>query len=253
MTTILVTGGTGCLGRPTVARLRAAGHDVRSLSRRTGPVTDGHVTGGHVTGDLLTGVGIQDAVAGVATVLHLATGRDRKDVQAARTLLDAAEAAGVEHLVLISIVGIEEIPLAYYRDKVVIERLVTDSAVPHTILRSTQFHNLVDEILSAQRFSPILLAPKQTLQPIAVEDVADRLVELAGSDPAGRVADIGGPQRRTFPELAKVWAAAKGTRRPVWPVKLPGKVFAAYAAGHNLVPGPPYGRLTFEDYLGVTA
>ncbi|WP_097186104.1 SDR family oxidoreductase [Blastococcus haudaquaticus] len=246
MTTILVTGATGALGRPTVERLRAAGHDVRALSRRSGP--------GLVTGDLLTGAGVPAAVTGASVVVHLATGLRRKDPVIARTLLDAARAARVEHLVLISIVGIEHIPLGYYRDKVEIERLVAASGVPHTILRATQFHTLVDQLFTVQRRLPVLLAPSFDVQPIAPVEVADRLVELASSAPAGRVADIGGPAVRPLPELARVWAAVRGLRRRVVPARLPGRVFAGYRAGHNLVPGPPYGRVTFEEYLtGRTA
>src|SRR5687768_11361325 len=142
--TTLVTGATGTLGQPTVAKLRAAGHDVRSLSRRSRT--------GLVSGDLLTGEGIDEAVAGVSTVVHLATGLRRKDVAIAQTLLDAAGKAGVGHLVLVSIVGIEHIPFGYYEDKVAIERLVTESEVPHTILRATQFHTLIDQLFSTQRF-----------------------------------------------------------------------------------------------------
>ena len=239
--TTLVTGATGTLGVPTVATLRAAGHDVRSLSRRSGP--------GLATGDLLTGEGIDAAVAGVDTVVHLATGLRRKDVVIAQTLLDAARAAGVDHVVLISIVGIEHIPFGYYQDKVAIERLVVESGVPHTILRATQFHAFVEQLFTAQRFSPVVLAPAFAVQPIAAEEVADRLVELASSAPAGRVPDIGGPAVRPLPELARVWAAARGVRRPVLPARLPGKVFAGYRAGHNLVPGAPFGRRTFQEHL----
>src|SRR3712207_5449022 len=101
----VVTGATGALGVPTVERLRAAGHDVRGLSRRSGP--------GLVTGDLLTGAGIDAAMDGADTVVHLATGLRRKDAVIARTLLDAARLAGVGHLVLISIVGVDRIPLGY--------------------------------------------------------------------------------------------------------------------------------------------
>ena len=241
MATILVTGATGTLGRPTVDRLRATGHDVRALSRRSGP--------GLVTGDLLTGEGIASAVTGASVVVHLATGLRRKDVVIARTLLDAARRAGVGHLVLISIVGIEHIPLGYYRDKVAIERLAAESGVPHTILRATQFHRLVDQLFSVQRRVGALLAPSFDVQPIAPVEVAERLVELASSAPAGRVPDIGGPAVRQLPELAGVWAATRGLRRRVVPVRAPGKVFAGYRAGHNLVPGPPYGRITFEEYL----
>ena len=241
MTTVLVTGATGALGVPTVERLRAAGHDVRALSRRPGP--------GLVTGDLLTGAGIDAAVRGVGTVLHLATGLRRKDAVLARTLLDAARAAEVAHLVVVSIVGIEHIPLGYYRDKLEIERLVSASGVPHTILRSTQFHTLVERLFTVQRRLPVLLAPAFAVQPIAPGDVAGRLVELASSPPAGRVPDIGGPAVRPLPELARVWAAARRRKRPVVPVRWPGRVFAGYRAGHNLVAGPPYGRVTFEEHL----
>jgi uncharacterized protein YbjT (DUF2867 family) len=244
MTTTLVTGATGTLGAPTLSRLRAAGHDVRALSRRTGP--------GLTTGDLLTGDGIPEAVRGVDTVLHLATGkRGTGDVEATRTLLEAATAAGVRHLVLISIVGIDDIPLGYYRDKVVIERLVRESGLPHSILRATQFHSFVASIFTAQRLSPVVVAPVFPLQPIAVEEVADRLVELAGSAPAGRVADIGGPEQKAVPDLARLWARATGTRRPVVPLSLPGKLVAAYRSGAALVPGPAYGRQTFAEHLAA--
>ena len=239
--TILVTGATGTLGTATVARLRAAGHDVRALSRRTGP--------GLVTGDLLSGDGLAAALDGVGTVVHLATGRD--DVRATGNLLEAARVAGVEHLVLISIVGIDGIPLGYYRQKLEVERLVTGSGVAHTVLRATQFHTFVERLFTAQRWLPAVLAPAFALQPIAVEEVADRLVELAGASPAGRVPDIGGPVRASGPELAAAWARARGVRRPILPLRLPGATFAGYRAGHQLVDGPAYGAVTFEEHLAA--
>ena len=239
--TILVTGATGTLGTPTTAGLRAAGHDVRALSRRTGP--------GLVTGDLLSGEGMAAALAGVGTVVHLATGKD--DVRATRTLLDAARTAGVGHVVLISIVGIDDIPLGYYRKKLVVEQLVSESGLPHTILRATQFHAFVARLFTAQLLLPVVLAPAFEVQPIAAEEVAQRLVELAEAPPTGRVPDIGGPSRRGLPELASVWAEITATRRPVVPVRLPGRVFAGYRAGHNLVPGPAFGRITFEEHLAA--
>jgi uncharacterized protein YbjT (DUF2867 family) len=246
MTTTLVTGATGTLGAPTVARLREAGHEVRALSRRSGP--------GLTTGNLLTGAGLSEAVAGADTILHLATGpRGRGDVEATSTLVHAARDAGVRHLVLISIVGIDDIPLGYYRDKVVIERLVRESGLPFSLLRATQFHSFVEALFTAQRAFPVVAAPTFPLQPIAVEEVADRLVELAGAAPAGRVADIGGLEQQGVPDLARLWARVTGTRRPVVPLSLPGKLFAAYRAGSALVPGPAYGRQTFADHLAARA
>ncbi|TCO18126.1 uncharacterized protein YbjT (DUF2867 family) [Kribbella steppae] len=240
MATILVTGGTGTLGRPTVEHLRAAGHEVRVLSRTTRP--------GLITGDLNTGRGIDSAVDGVDTIVHLATGLGRRDVQQTRNLLQATPST--TQVVVMSIVGIDRIPLPYYRSKLEVERLVAESGTSYTILRATQFHDLLDRIFSVQRFLPILLAPAITLQPIAVEDVAVRLTELVAQPVNGRAPDIGGPDRLQVIELARAWAAARGSRRPVVPLRVPGKTFRAYASGAALVDGPSFGRITFEEHVG---
>jgi uncharacterized protein YbjT (DUF2867 family) len=240
MTSILVTGGTGTLGRPTVARLRSDDHQVRVLSRRPGP--------DRVVGDLTTGEGLAAAFDGADVVVHLATSQGRRDIEQTRNLLEAAK--GVQHLVVMSIAGIERIPLAYYRYKLEAERLVAESGVPYTILRATQFHNLVDRVLTAQRFLPVVLAPAIPLQPIAVEDVAVRLAELVDEPPVkGRAANIGGQERRPVVELARMWKQARSSRRPVLPLRLGGKIFRAYADGAATVDGPAYGRITFADYL----
>jgi uncharacterized protein YbjT (DUF2867 family) len=236
MTSILVTGGTGNLGRPTVTQLRNAGHKVRVLSRRQGP--------DHVVGDLTTGAGLAAAVDGVDTILHLATGMGRRDVQQTRNLLDAAPAT--THVVYMSIAGVDRIPLSYYRYKLEAERLVESRAV-YTIQRATQFHTLIDRVFSVKL--PALFAPAARLQPIAVEDVAARLTELVAEPVNGRAPDIGGPERRPVPELARAWKAARGSRRPVVPVRVPGKIFRAFRDGAALVDGTPYGRITFGEYL----
>lgn len=246
MTSILVTGGTGRLGTPTVAWLRAAGHDVRALSRHEG--------GGRVVGDLRTGEGVAEAVAGVETVVHLATrnGLGSGEAPLMRTIIAAAREAGVRHVVFSSIVGVDRIPLGYYRQKLESERLLEASGLPHTILRATQFHELVIDVFTAQRFLPVVFAPKFSLQPIAADDVAARLADLAGAQPAGRVPDIGGPEQLPVLELARQWADAASVRRRIVPVSLPGKTFRAYAAGHNLVPRPAYGTTTFAEFLAAT-
>ena len=245
MTAILVTGGTGTLGVPTVAALRAAGQWVRVLSRRTGP--------GLTTGDLLANVGLREALDGAHTVVHLATAGNKTDVDAARNLFAAARQAQISHLVLISIVGVDRIPLPYYRDKVTIERLLETSGVPHTILRSTQFHPFLDRIFSAERRLPVVLAPAFRLQPIDTSEVAARLAELTLGSPAGRVADVAGPEQRRGTEFARLWSRAGGGNRAVVPLLLPGRTFARFAAGNALVDGPPYGRITFADYLANRA
>lgn len=242
MKTVLVTGGTGGLGRPTVARLRAAGHEVRILSRRPGP--------DHVVGDLSTGAGLAEALAGVDTVLHLATNRRRDAPDTARLL---AASAGIAHIVFISIVGVERIPYGYYRDKVACEALVAESGIPFTILRATQFHDFVGAFLHAQRRLPVVLSLGVPVQTIAVEEVAERLVQLADGEPAGRVPDIGGPEVNQLNELVAIWQAAFSTRKPVWTLHLPGTAIAAFRAGHHTTGLPGYGRSTFAQYAAAEA
>jgi uncharacterized protein YbjT (DUF2867 family) len=242
--TILVTGGTGNLGRPTVELLRAAGHDVRVLSRKPGP--------GRVVGDLSAGSGIRDALTGVDTVVHLATTR-WKDAGQTRTLLHAARAAGIRHLIFMSIVGVDRIPYAYYRDKVASERLIEDSGVPFTILRATQFHDFVDGYFRAQRRLPVVFALDILDQPIAVHEVAERLTELAGAVPAGRAQDIGGPEQLSLRALGETWQRAHGSNKKVRLLRLGGKTIRAFRAGHHLTPLPGYGRETFADYAARQA
>jgi uncharacterized protein YbjT (DUF2867 family) len=253
---VLVTGGTGTLGRPFVELLRgegAAGRgeglgtgreavpDVRVLSRHPGE--------GRFVGDLKSGAGLEAALRGATSVVHLATSFGGGDAHMTRNLLDAAEHAGVGHIVYLSIVGIDKISLGYYKQKLESERIVAASPVPHTIMRATQVHNLVATLFAAQRYSPVLFAPSIRIQPIAVEEVGARLVELVDAQPAGRVADIGGPQKLTGRELADEWKRYRGSRRAVWPLRLPGGVFRTLAAGSNLVDGKPYGVMTFAEFL----
>ena len=240
--TVLVTGATGTLGKPTTSQLREAGYDVRALSRRSGS--------GMTSGDLLTGVGIPHAMDGADVVVHLATGR--RDVDQAKAAIIAASGVGIAHFVLISIVGIDDIPLGYYQGKVEIEKYLVDSGVPHTIQRATQFHQFVDGMFRGQKLSPAILAPKFSFQPISTDEVASKLVELVGTEPSGRVADIGGPEQLTAFELATQWKAATGSRRAIWDLPLPGKTAAGFAGGHNLVPGDAYGHVTFQQYLNTT-
>jgi uncharacterized protein YbjT (DUF2867 family) len=230
---ILVTGGTGTLGRAVVARLGSA----RILSRRPGP--------NRVIGDLTTGAGLPTALSEVDTVIHCATSLRKHDVTHARRLVDAC-AENRPHIVYVSIVGIEEIPLPYYRAKLAVERLLAESGLPYTVLRATQFHDLILRLFTVQRWSPALFVPAGArFQPVDVADVAQRLVSLAAGAPAGRVADFGGPEVRPIRDLARAFLG--GRRRPIVLVRVPGKVLRGYRTGANL--GPAAGTITFEEFL----
>lgn len=241
---VLVTGGTGTLGRPTVARLRERGHDVRVLSRRAGHA--------HAIGNLSTGAGLEEAFDGVSSVVHCATTRFR-DIAQTETLIDAAERAAVEHVVFVSIVGVDDIPYFYYRDKVASEQALIASDLPLTILRATQFHDFVAGFLRPQRHLPVLMVPELPVQPIAVEEVADRLVQLAEGPPLGRVDDIGGPQLLSMLEAAREWQRAHRTRRRMLPLPVPGRVGRAFRAGEHTTGIPGYGRRTFAEFAAEQA
>src|SRR6185312_2968622 len=133
---VLVTGGTGTLGSAVVARLRAAGSEPRVLSRKAGP--------GHLVGDLDSGAGLDEAVRGAAVVVHAAT-RPGHDVAGTERLVAALRrSAPGAHLVYVSIVGVDRVPLPYYREKLAVEGVVEGAGAPWTIQRITQFHTLLD-------------------------------------------------------------------------------------------------------------
>jgi uncharacterized protein YbjT (DUF2867 family) len=150
----------------------------------------------------------------------------------------------------VSIVGIDRIPLPYYRTKLRVERALEASGVGHTVLRATQFHDLIRVSFSIQRFSPVLWTLRGVrFQPIDTRDVTARLVELIDIEPAGRVADIGGPAVHTHAELAQMYLAARDGRRPVVGVPVPGRIVAGYRSGANLTPDNAVGTVGFAEYL----
>jgi uncharacterized protein YbjT (DUF2867 family) len=242
MTTILVTGGTGTLGRLVAERLRTDGHEVRVLSRHAQPYAV----------DLIRGDGLDAAVAGVHTIVHCASTPRGGDEKASANLIAAARRAGVTHLVYISIVGVDVVPIGYYRAKYAVEKQIQKSGLGWTVLRATQFHDLVVQVFETVGRLPVLPLPAGVSdQPVEVAEVADRLVELATGEPAGRVEDMGGPQVRTFADLARAWLRATGRRRPVVSVPIPGRAFRAVRAGGLLTPENAVGKGTFEEYLAA--
>jgi uncharacterized protein YbjT (DUF2867 family) len=244
---VLVTGGTGVLGRRVVERLCSEGIRARVFSRSGKP--------GTIRGDLLTGEGLRPAVQGIDTIIHCASSPFRKahqvDVEGAGRLLETAAEAGVSHLAYISIVGIDlATSYPYYRIKLETERVVESSLVPHTILRATQFYDLV---LMAMRFLdrlPVMVVPRGFLgQPIDAGEVAGRLVDLALSGPAGRVPDIGGPEVKTLAEAARGYLRVKGSRRSIFEIPVPGKTARAFREGALVCPDQAYGKIRWEDFL----
>jgi uncharacterized protein YbjT (DUF2867 family) len=252
---ILVTGGTGTLGRQVVPRLRDAGCEVRVLSRSSHEGAEGIEV---ATGDLSTGEGIDAAVEGTEVIVHLA-GSSKGDEVKAQHLVRAASRAGARHLVYISVVGADRIPVAsgidramlgYFASKLAAERAVADSGLPWTTLRATQFHDLA--LMTVRQLAKLPVVPVPAgwrFQPIDPAEVADRLVELALGSPAGLVPDMGGPRVYELAELVRGYLRARRKHRPILPVWIPGKAARTFRAGANLAPDRAVGRRTWEDFL----
>ena len=248
---VLVTGATGTLGHRVVGEATEAGHKVRALSRKS---RVGY-TGVHwAQGDLLSGEGIDAALDGIDTVIHCATqGTRQKDVVSAANLISAARRAKTDNIIYVSIVGIDRIPLPYYKTKLRVEEALAASGLGHTIVRVTQFHDLIEATFSAQRFTPALFAIKDVrFQPIDTRDVASHLVSLVDKGAAGRVDDIGGPAVHTHDDLGRMYLTSTGRRRRVVSLPVPGGIVAGFKTGANLVPANPVGTITFAQHLART-
>ena len=252
---ILVTGGTGTLGQHVVPRLQAAGREVRVLSRGTHEPAEGIE---HVTGDLLKNDNLEPAVEGAKIILHCA-GSNKGDDEATRHLVRAAQQAGAEHLVYISVVGADRIPLGssvdramfgYFGYKLAAERIIADSGLPWTTLRAAQFHDLLLKVAQGMTKLPIMPVPRGfRFQPVATDEVAARLVELALGAPSGLVPDIAGPRVYTMADLLRGYLQARGKHRLMLPVPIPGQAARAVRAGANLAPERAVGELSWEDFL----
>src|SRR3712207_3911972 len=233
---ILVTGGTGTLGRLVVPRLRDTGCDVRVLSRSRREGGEGIA---FVSGDLATGEGIDAAVAGTEIIVHLA-GEMKGDEAKARHLVQAASRAGARHLVYISVVGADRIPVVsgidramfgYFASKRAAEQVVADSGLPWTTLRATQFHDLLLMVAQQMTKLPVIPVPAGfRFQPVDAGEVAARLVELTLGEPSGLVPDMGGPRVYSAAELLRSYLRATKRRRPIVPVWVPGKAARAFRA-----------------------
>jgi uncharacterized protein YbjT (DUF2867 family) len=241
---IAVAGATGNIGARTVAVLEERGHEVVRISRALGV-------------DLLTGTGLDEALTGVDAVVDAtnAPAGDRDGTvtylgTATANLLAAEARAGTRHHVLLSIVGIHGVEgNAHYAGKREQERLVTEGAVPWTIVPVTQFHDFAEMVASwTEQDGTATIAPL-LVQPIAPDDVAGVLAELAVGDPRGRYADVAGPEPQDLVDMARRTHRARG--RTVRLVPTWSGVFGPQMAGDVLLPSEN-ARLaptTFEEWL----
>jgi len=258
---VLVTGGTGHLGRDVVRLLKARGDRVRILARNPGREPDVD----WVQGDLSTGAGVSEAVAGARTVVHAATlspaaqrgylrpgdlvrSPPEVDIDGTRRLLEAATQAGVEHFLHVSIVGVQQSRFPYSRLKAAAEDLVRDSALPWSIAPATGFYWLLARMLDTMARGRIWPLPANLeMQPCDSADFAEYVVECVAAGPGGDHPGFGGPETLTLAELARQYQAGRGIRRRIVGLRLPG--FALRAAGPQTCPDGRHGKTTWAEWL----
>jgi len=242
---IVVVGGTGLIGSKVVTKLKQKGHEVIAAAPNTGVNT-------------ITGEGLKEAVAGAQVVIDLANSPSFDDKAAleffetsSRNLLGAEAAAGVRHHVALSIVGTDRSPdIGYFRAKVAQEKLVEASGIPYTIIRSTQFLEFLGGIAASGVDGNIVRISPGPFQPIAADDVAAIVADVALAAPRNGIVEIAGPERAPFNEFVARYLKAVGDPREV--VSDPeARYYGGRVEEHTLVPlgEARLGRIGFDEWL----
>ncbi len=251
MARVLVTGGTGVLGKPLVRELLRREHEVRVLSRSADPTVPSGASA--VQGDVRTTAGLKNAVKKVDAVVHAATSPFRRakstEVDGTRNVHDAAVAAGAQHFLYVSIVGVDRVPARYYKAKWAAEQVVEQSGRAWTVQRITQFHDLIDRFLGFRVFP---CTAHLSFQPIDVTDASRHLADLLDAGPQGRADDIGGPEVLSVRELRDQRRGVTGQRTLLVPTPAIGPL-RELDAGHHLAPEARYGTQTWEQWLSEQA
>ncbi len=242
---IVIIGGTGLIGSKTVERLRARGHEVVAASPDTGVNT-------------ITGEGVAAALEGAEVVIDLANSPSFEDQAvldffgtSGRNLLAAEKVAGVKHHVALSVVGTERLQESgYFRGKLLQEKLIKDSAIPYTIVHSTQFMEFLGGIVQSGTSGTTVHLSPAFVQPIASDDVADVMAEVALSAPANGTIEIAGPERSRLSALVGRYLKATNDSRTVT-ADVEAKYFGARLDDLSLVSNdnPKLGRITFDEWF----
>lgn len=256
MTRVLVTGGTGGLGRDVVRALLADRQTPRVFTHQE----DVTVPNGAelARGDLRNGDGLSAALSDAAIVLHCASNAREEDfatdIEGTRMLMRSAQATGVAHVVFVSIVGVDRSDYPYYQAKREAERIVESSGVAWTILRATQFHHLVYELLHSwdDGSDRMRVTAGMRFQSVAREEVAARLVELASGAAVGYAAPMRGPETLTIEEMAHQYLAARKKGGMVESITQGGTRYGVFRSGVNVLPDDAtatWGRETWAEFL----
>ncbi|HVX22273.1 MAG TPA: NAD(P)H-binding protein [Acidimicrobiales bacterium] len=244
---VAIAGGTGVVGRFAVEAARERGHEVVVLSRSTGV-------------DLRSGDGLAEALDGVEVVVDATNAATMKEAEAAAMFtgmtgnLQAVGAAqGVARLVTLSIVGLERVPLGYYRAKLAQEAAARAGPLPVTVVRATQFHEFPAQVVQRSRVGPVALVPHMRLQPVAARAVGQVLAEVAEQPAGGGTVEVAGPEVLDLVTMARTLARHRHRRLLVLPVPVPGAGKAMRTGGQlpqgggARIVGPTFGEWLATD------
>lgn len=207
--------------------------------------------------DVITGEGLDQAFAEVDVAVdtcNVATLSAKKSVTffstAAANILAAARRADLAHVLRLSIIGVDRNPHGFYAGQLAGEQRYSSSDFPTTVLRAAQFHEFARQTLHRASVGPVVLAPRAPVQPVAVDEVAQRLLDLAQQPAAGRARDLAGPQQEDLAQMVRTYAWAVGRRGLTLPVRLPTAMIRGMAAGHQLPDeDAELGSQTFQQWI----
>lgn len=246
---ILVTGSTGQLGSTLLKQLKGSDYKIK-ITSRSKPEEIGQFE--WVYSDLSSGEGLEEAIKDVDAIIHAATSpiKNSKIVEVLGLKKFLRKMEHIKHFIYPSIVGIEEIPFKYYKQKYEAEDLLKNSSIPHTIVRGTQFHHFVENLFISKPFFKRYIIPGNfKVQSVDVSDFANHLISLLEKEPQGRADDYGGPEIMTLREMAELKIKINNETNKVLNISLPGKLYKSFSDGKNTNPIQKMGKITFEEYL----
>jgi len=249
---VLVTGGTGDLGKSMTDHLLRENFEVSVLTSRESSLPGKDIV--LFKGNLATGSGLPTAAAGKDVIIHCASDSknfEQVDILGTQNLLNSLRRENIRHFVYISIVGVDIADYPYYRAKHIVEKMISASGIPYSIIRTTQFHSFILKMLESflNRDDRVLRIPGQMrFQSIDTNEVAERLVAQI-DEPAGLLPNVGGPEVLGFEQMAKSYLDMSGTNAVSEVADISGDRFELFRSGINLCPEHAYGKTTWKSFL----